>query len=338
MQRPYQDLTDEELMQHLAAGVEEALAPLHGRYAPLIFTMAAQSLGYDAAEEIVQDVLLVVWRKAATFDPARGAFRHWVLRIAHLRIINELRRRGHRPQIAPDPDGLHLASLPGDDPGPDEEAWRAYRRSAVREAVEALPPPQRQALSLAFFEELTHAQIASYLDLPLGTAKSRIRAGLQKMRVYLTRSMLIVLTLLGGLLIALGLRDHTVQQAAVARDNRALQMVTASDVVALRLAPTTGVPAETHGVYRSRPGGDIAIATFEHFAPAPVGQTYRAWALRDGRWTSLGTVRPDGNGNALVILEGPDVAVSPEILQVTLEPTTDGAAPTGRVIIIWPGP
>jgi len=337
MQRPDQDLTDEQLMQHLAAGEEEALAPLHGRYAPLIFNMAAQSLGRDAAEEIVQDIFLVVWRKAATFDPARGAFRHWVLRIAHLRIINELRRRGRRPQIAPDPDALHLVSLPDDNPGPDQEAWRAYRRSAVREAIEALPPPQRQALRLAFFEDLTHAQIASYLGLPLGTAKTRIRAGLQRMRVYLTPIMLIVLTLLGGLLAALSVHDRA-QQAASQREARALSMVTMSDVVALRLTPVASVSPETHGVYRSRLGGDIAIMTFEHFAPAPAGQTYQAWALRNGRWTSLGTVRPDGDGNVSVIREGPDIAVSPEILQVTLEPTAGGASPTGRVIIIWRGP
>lgn len=337
MQRPYQELTDEELMRHLAAGMEGALAPLHGRYVPLIFTMAAQLLGREAAEEIAQDVLLVVWREAATFDPARGTFRHWVLRIARRRIINELRRRGRRPQVAPDPEGLLLASQPGDDPEPDEEEWRAYRRAALREAVAALPPPQRQALSLAFFEDLTHAQIAAYLDLPLGTTKSRIRAGLQKLRVYLTRSMLIVLTLLGGLLAALGIH-YRAQQFVEQREARALGMVTMSDVVALRLTPAVGVSPETHGIYRSRPGGAIAIATFEHFAPTPAGQTYRAWALRDGRWTALGTVRPDGDGNALVIREGPDVAVSPEILQVTLEPTTDGAAPTGRVIIAWPGP
>jgi len=337
MQRPDQDLTDEELMRQLAAGAEGALAPLHGRYAPLIFTMAAQSLGRAAAEEIVQDIFLVVWRKAATFDPARGTFRQWVLRIAHLRIINELRRRGRRPQVAPDPEGLLLASLPGDDPGPDEEEWRAYRRAAVREAVEALPPPQRQALSLAFFEDLTHAQIAAYLGLPLGTAKTRIRAGLLRMRAALTPIMLVVLMLLGGLLAALGVHDRA-QQSVEQREARALGMVTMSDVVALRLTPAIGVSPETHGVYRSRPGGAIAIATFEHFAPAPTGQTYQAWALRDGRWTALGTVRPDGDGNALVIREGPDVAVPPTILQVTLEPTTGGAAPTGRVIIAWPGP
>src|SRR5438270_2591151 len=95
-----QDLGDEELMGQLAAGRQEALGPLHGRYAPLIFGLAAQTLDRAAAEEIVQEVFLAVWRKAATFDPARGTFRAWVLRIAHLRVINELRRRGRRPQAA----------------------------------------------------------------------------------------------------------------------------------------------------------------------------------------------------------------------------------------------
>src|SRR5690349_16435682 len=130
-----QDLGDEELMRQLASGRQEALGPLHGRYAPLIFGLAAQTLDRSAAEEIVQEVFLAVWRKAATFDPARGTFRAWVLRIAHLRVINELRRRGRRPQAAPDPDGRALAAVP--DPGfePSEVAWREHRRSIVRAAV-----------------------------------------------------------------------------------------------------------------------------------------------------------------------------------------------------------
>src|SRR5215472_2210732 len=82
--RPWHDLSDEELMLHLAAGEQEALAPLHSRYAPLIFNLAAQSLDRAAAEEIVQDVFLAIWRKAETYDPARGALRPWLLRIAHL--------------------------------------------------------------------------------------------------------------------------------------------------------------------------------------------------------------------------------------------------------------
>src|SRR5438045_83201 len=170
--RPYQDRSDEELMHELAQGRQEALGPLHGRYAALIFNLAAQTLDRAAAEEIVQDVFLAVWRKADTFDPARGAFRPWVLRIAHLRVINELRRRGRRPQVAPNPDGLRFAALADRGPAPDDEAWSDYRRTVVQDAVAHLPPPQRQALSLAFFDELTHEQIASFLNLPLGTAKT----------------------------------------------------------------------------------------------------------------------------------------------------------------------
>src|SRR3954468_3264774 len=176
--RPYADFSDEELMGELAAGRQEALAPLHGRYAALIFNLAAQTLDRAAAEEIVQDVFLVVWRKAGTFDPERGASSPGGLRIPHLRIINELRRRGRRPVAAPDPEGLRLMTLPDESLPPDEAAWQEYRRTAVQDAVSHLPAPQQQALSLAFFEDLTHEQIATFLNLPLGTAKTRIRAGL----------------------------------------------------------------------------------------------------------------------------------------------------------------
>ena len=99
------DPSDEELMSLLAAGHQEALGPLHGRYASLIFSIAARSLGHDSAEEIVQDVFVAVWRKAASFDPMRGTFSSWALRIAHLRVLNELRRRGRRPQVEPDFNG-----------------------------------------------------------------------------------------------------------------------------------------------------------------------------------------------------------------------------------------
>jgi RNA polymerase sigma-70 factor (ECF subfamily) len=153
--RPLDNLTDEELMAQLAAGHEEALTPLHARYAGLVFSMVAQSLDRSAAEEITQDVFLTIWQKAHTYDPDRGQVRPWLLQIAHSRVLNELRRRGRRPRLVPDPDETRLGAVPDDAPLPDEEAWRDYRRSAIAAAVEALPPPQRQALSLAYFEDLT---------------------------------------------------------------------------------------------------------------------------------------------------------------------------------------
>jgi RNA polymerase sigma-70 factor, ECF subfamily len=331
--QPYDELSDEELMRELAAGRQEVLGPLHRRYAALIFNLAAQTLDRAAAEEIVQDVFLVVWRKAGTFDPARGAFRPWVLRIAHLRVINELRRRGRRPAAALDPDGLRLMTLPDTSPPPDEAAWREYRRTTLQDAVAHLPPPQRQALSLAFFDDLTHEQIAAFLDLPLGTAKTRIRAGLQKLRVYLTPLLIVVLTLLAGLLAALGIRDHQGQQASVALQMRALRVVTSSEVVPIRLTAAPGVSPQTHAVYRGLPGNPTAVMTFEDFAPAPAGQVYRAWARYNGQWVALGTVTPDSAGDAMLIIERPETATPPEALQVTLEPVRGSPTPTGPVVV-----
>src|SRR5262249_33983697 len=120
--------SDEELMSELAAGRPEALGPLHGRYAALVWGLAARSLDRAAAEEISQEVFLAVWRHAATFDPARGSFRAWVMQIARTRVLNELRRRRRRLRAisqSQDPDTDHL---PDPGPGPAAAAWREYRR------------------------------------------------------------------------------------------------------------------------------------------------------------------------------------------------------------------
>jgi len=326
--------SDEELIQQLAAGSHEALGLLYNRYARLIFHLATRTLDRPTAEEIVQEVFLAVWRRAVTFDPDRGPFRPWVLQIAHFRILNELRRRSRQPQVEPDPEGLHLADLPDDSPEPAEAAWLEYRRSALQAALAELSPPQRQALGLAFLEDLTHEQVASVLNLPLGTAKTRIRAGLQKLRGKLAPQMAALALL--GILSLLGVRYHA-ERAARQRDERALTLVTASDTENIRLAPVPGVSLETHARYRGRAGAEIAVVTFSHFPPAPAGQTYQVWVLHQGMWTALGTVQPDTSGNARLIAEGPVLAVLPDAIQVTREPTGGSAAPSGAVVVAWPG-
>jgi RNA polymerase sigma-70 factor (ECF subfamily) len=324
------ELEDEELMRQLASGRPEAIGPLHARYAPRVFGLAAQTLDRAGAEEIVQDVFLAVWRKAASFDPARGPFRAWVLRIAHLRVLNELRRRSRQPVMATATDERAGSILPDPGPEPAEAAWREHRRAVVQEAVSALPPPQRQALSLAFLEDLTHEQVAAFLDLPLGTAKSRIRAGLQALRVRLAPLIAAGLAL-AGLLAIVGL-----QQGVLRRHERALRMVTASDVVPRRLTAVPGVPATVHGTYRGRPGVALAVMTFSNFAPEPAGRVYRAWALFQGRWVALGNVHPDSRGSDMLVVEDPALAVPPEAVKVTLEPVGAVSAPTGPTVIRWP--
>lgn len=326
--------SDEELIQQLAAGSHEALGLLYNRYARLIFHLAARTLARPTAEEIVQEVFLAVWRRAVTFDPDRGPFRPWVLQIAHFRILNELRRRSRQPQVEPDPEGLHLADLPDDSPEPAEAAWLEYRRSALQAALAELSPPQRQALGLAFLEDLTHEQVASVLNLPLGTTKTRIRAGLQKLRGKLAPQMAALALL--GILSFLGVRYHA-ERAARQRDERALTLVTASDTENIRLAPAPGVSLETHARYRGRADAEIAVVTFSHFPPAPAGQTYQVWVLHQGMWTALGTVQPDTSGNARLIAEGPVLAVLPDAIQVTQEPTGGSAAPSRAVVVAWPG-
>src|SRR5947199_2351792 len=323
---------DDELMRQVAEGSAEALGLLYRRFARVIFGMAVQSLDRAAAEDLVQDVFLAVWRNARRFDPERGTVRAWVLQITHFRLLNELRRRSRQPEVVPDPEGLVLADLPASDAGPAEATWEQHRRTVLKAALDELPRPQREALSLAFLDDLTHEQVAAELGLPLGTAKTRIRAGLQKLRGTLGPqwAALAALCLLG----ALGVRYWS-EQAMLARSDRALSMMTASDSVNLRLGPVPGTAEETHARYRGRPGAVIAVVTLSQFPPPPTGETYQVWVRHGAAWTSLGTVEPDAGGSARLIAENPALAVLPDGLEVTLEPRSGSAIPGERVIVAW---
>jgi RNA polymerase sigma factor (sigma-70 family) len=262
----------------------------------------------------------------------RTAFRPWLFQITHFRILNALRRRSRQPQEEPDPEGVSLATLPDDSPELADTVWQEHRRTVLRAVFAELSPRQRQALGLAFFEDLTHEQVASVLNVPLGTAKTRIRDGVQQLRGKLA-PLSAVLTVI--LLAFLGVR-YRAEQIALQRDERALTLVTASDAANLRLAPAPGVAPDTHGRYRSRAGTPLAVVTLSHVPPAPAGQTYQAWVFQQGRWTSLGTVDPDASGSARLIAEGPMLTMLPEAIHVTIEPASGSATPRGPVIMAWP--
>ena len=323
---------DDECMRDLARKRPGALQPLFSRYAPLVFHIASQSLDPATAEDIVQDVFLSLWRKADTYDPKRGALRPWLLQIAHFRILNELRARSRRPQLDPDVDADVVDELPDTTAEPVEAAWQMYRQDAVRAAVNRLPPAQRQALSLAFFDDLTHDQVAAALNLPLGTVKTRIRAGVQKLRYILAP--LGVAAVAIALLLGAGL--HFNQQRIIAqRHERALSMATASDITTLHVPAAAGAPAATHGSYRGRPGTAMGIFALHNFAPAPAGRTYQAWVLHRGAWTSMGTFAPDAAGEGLLVAEGKAFMELPEEVKVTLEPRGGSPVPTGPELIGW---
>ena len=326
------DATDEALMRALRDGERDALGTLYRRYARLVFRVARQSLEPAAADEVVQEVFMAVWRGAATFDPVRGQFRPWLLQIAHYRMLNELRRRSRQPEPEPDPEGVLLTTLPGGGPDPEDAAWHATRRRLLESAFADLPEPQRAALGLAFLEDLTHEEVADRLDVPLGTAKTRIRTALQRLRRHpevAALALVAVFAVLGGLV-----REHGLR----ARDERALTMLTASDAVNFRLAPLPGVPEAAHARYRSRPGSETAVVTTSSLPALPAGETYQAWARHGTTWTSLGTLAVDAAGNARLIAERPELAVVPEAVEVTREPSAGSATPGAQVVVAWPSP
>ena len=136
------------------------------------------------------------------------------------------------------------------------------------------------------------------------------------------------------LLAAIGIR-YQAEHVTLARYDRALSMVTASDSVNLRMGAVGGTSEATHARYRGRPGASIAVVTFSAFPPAPAGETYQAWVRHGATWTSLGTVRPDAGGSARLIAENAALAVLPDELQVTLEAGTGSDTPSARVIVAW---
>jgi RNA polymerase sigma factor (sigma-70 family) len=324
--------SDEECMRELAEGRPQGLQPLYSRYAPLVFYMASQSLDKASAEDIVQEVFFSLWRKADRFDPRRGAFRPWLLQIAHYTILNELRARSRRPAMEPEVDDTVLQELPDPSDGPPEAAWKAYRQEAVQSAVDRLPPAQRQALSLAFFDELSHEQVAAALRLPLGTIKTRIRSALAKLRFLLAPVGVAAVAL--ALLLGVGSR-LTLQRILLSRSDRALSMVTASDITTVHVPAAAGVSDVTHGAYRGRKGTPLAVLALHNFGPAPEGKTYQAWVLHAGVWTSMGTGSPDASGNAVIVGDGPVYAELPPSVEVTVEPRGGSAAPSGPVMIYW---
>src|SRR6266852_5388241 len=246
---PVAERTDDELMRELAHGQQEALGPLYSRYAALVFHLANQSLDRPTAEEIVQEVFLTIWRGAGSFDPAQGGFRPWLLRLVHWKILNELRRRRRRPAEAKDDadDEDRLQQLADLEAGPEEHAWQSEHGQIVHSALASLPPKQRQAVALAFLEDMTHEQVAEALDVPLGTAKTRIRTGLQSLRMILAP---VAASLFGLGFAVVGVR-YMQTQMAYQLDERALTQVTMSELTPLRLAPaTSGLPAGAHAMYR----------------------------------------------------------------------------------------
>jgi RNA polymerase sigma-70 factor (ECF subfamily) len=180
------EASDAELIGRAAQGDARALEVLYDRYSSVVFSFALRIVGErPLAEEILQEAYFRAWQQGGNFSAGRGAFITWLLSITHNLAIDEIRRRRRRPQKADseEPEQV-LAAVPDTGAGADveDEVWLGTLRDTISVALAELPPAQREAIEMAYFQGMTQREIAEALGEPLGTIKTRMRLGLQKLR------------------------------------------------------------------------------------------------------------------------------------------------------------
>ena len=183
MRRDAAQLSDEALLEAVAGSDEQALGELYDRFGRVAYGLALRILRDPTlAEDAVQEAFLQVWRGAGGYRPERGKASTWVLTFVHRRAVDlvrrEERRRGEPEGSLPEPEG----------PGADEAVVEHSRREIVKDALSRLPAEQREAIELAYYGGLTQSELAERLSQPLGTIKSRMFTGLQRLNVLLVEA------------------------------------------------------------------------------------------------------------------------------------------------------
>jgi RNA polymerase sigma-70 factor (ECF subfamily) len=167
------------LIARIAQGDREAFGRFYDALAPLAFGLIRRLLpDRDSAADVLQDVFWEIWREAPRYDPRRGSPEAWVTVRARARAIDQLRAVRRRDRvIAPMPEGLEIGQ-----PSAENPAEAAAERGLLNAALSELPEAQRRVIELAFFDGLSHSEIAVRLGEPLGTVKSRMRLGMERLR------------------------------------------------------------------------------------------------------------------------------------------------------------
>jgi RNA polymerase sigma-70 factor (ECF subfamily) len=172
---------DRGLLQRVADGDEEALRALYERYAGLLYALALRIVGdRQLAEEVLQNAFVNCWKRAGQFDAERGQVRAWLFGITRNSAIDMLRSHTHQDRLRSS-GTLPGSGEPGEPRRADETEGVALRLT-VQSALAELPPEQRQPIELAYFGGLTQSEIAEMSGVPLGTIKTRMRAGMQRLR------------------------------------------------------------------------------------------------------------------------------------------------------------
>jgi RNA polymerase sigma-70 factor (ECF subfamily) len=177
-------LADRELMALASDGDADAFEAIYERHATAAYSLAYRICGAPGpAEDVVQEAFLSLWRRRDRYDPIRGEVRGWLLGIVHNSAIDKLRHSGMHERRRASADGIEERLEAPD--RTELEVERREQAGEIRSALETLPAEQRHVIELAYFGGLTHAQIASALETPVGTIKGRMRLGLLKLHAQL---------------------------------------------------------------------------------------------------------------------------------------------------------
>ena len=182
-------LADEELMAVVDRKEPAAFEVLYDRHGGAAFSLAYRIVGdRNAAEDVAQEAFLSIWRSNARFDQARGSVRSWVLSVVRNRAIDALRRGGAQAPKLDHDDETVLEARPAEE-RTEAEALRRETSREIRGALGRLPSDQSEVIQLAYFGGFSHTEIAEMLGMPLGTAKGRMRLGLEKIRLQLAEAL-----------------------------------------------------------------------------------------------------------------------------------------------------
>ena len=181
-------LADEELMPLIAARDADALEVVYDRHGGAAYSLAYRIVGERAAaEDVVQEAFISIWRSGARYDRARGSVRSWMLGVVRNRAIDLLRSKTGRARLDFDDDTILEQRGAGE--RTEEMAMERETADEVRGAIGELPHDQSKVIELAYFGGFSHSEIAEMLSVPLGTVKGRMRLGLEKMRSELAEGL-----------------------------------------------------------------------------------------------------------------------------------------------------
>ena len=176
----YASLEDTTLLNHIAEQNQAAFSALYERYGSAVYGLAMQVLRSPSlAEEVAQDTFMKVWKNPTQYDAKKGRFLSWLLTVTRYTAIDRIRQEGR--QITSDATALEYVNVKSKQGIPEDPMRRDGQ--LIRELLQQLPPEQALLVKLGFLHGMTHSQLSEQLDIPLGTVKTRVRLGLQKLRV-----------------------------------------------------------------------------------------------------------------------------------------------------------